>query len=706
MADLIILYTVLSVFLLYIVFLLAEVAILLRKKTKAVLPSEEEAEYYSKDSKGRSFEDLFFFLNNEPDAPYFSDSEIYDMLLRQCEYVNRRFDCADFRLQLLIKIYIDFPDSLPCDSRELIKKTLLGFKYHMDEPGEDSMCYWSENHQIMFAAAEYLTGQLWPDEIFTNDNNNGKYHRQKAKNRIEHWMKQRFYYGFSEYLSNNYLAEDISPMANLIAYSDDQTLINRISMIMDILWLDIALYSVNNRFTAVSPRMYGNNKSGDLQGNSIKAAMNVLWGEETYKKLSASFDYSETEKAIQKESFDIKPNYILICFTEAVKNKKYILPDAIRKIALNDGSFIAKSHSGLSPEDLKNEDLIGPEVYQIMAQFGAEAFTNPEVISNTISYLKKNRMFSNDFLSYFRFLTVSLFKVFSPAFISDRFNILPHGIATRSGNIYAYKSMHFSLITDIMKYPYECGTQDHIWTANISDSLTLFTTHPSGDGNSRFSSSPGYWIGNGRKPSSVQHENINITVYKLPDKKRFGESSICKLTHAYVPKELYDEFELYGNRFVARKNGVFVSMIADGQLRYKEYNKDSLDALFKGRPVPSLYPEIKHFDLCRNEGDYHCYITEISDISRESYENFKTRIRNNKYSFTDNGCVFYSSEEKTLSFSFDGGLYVNGELQKASFDRYECEFCRAKRKADEITVRADGASLYLNFNENQRITLE
>ncbi len=46
------------------------------------------------------------------------------------------------------------------------ERTLLSFKYWPDEPGIDSMCTWTENHQIMFAANEYLAGQLFPERAF------------------------------------------------------------------------------------------------------------------------------------------------------------------------------------------------------------------------------------------------------------------------------------------------------------------------------------------------------------------------------------------------------------------------------------------------------------------------------------------------------------------------------------------------------------
>ena len=41
------------------------------------------------------------------------------------------------------------------------------------KPGCD-MTYWSENHRLLFAAAEYLAGQYWPDELFISMRNHRK----------------------------------------------------------------------------------------------------------------------------------------------------------------------------------------------------------------------------------------------------------------------------------------------------------------------------------------------------------------------------------------------------------------------------------------------------------------------------------------------------------------------------------------------------
>ena len=132
-----------------------------------------------------------------------------------------------------------------------------------------------DTSSITCACSIVKDGEVLAD-IFINNGMTGEEHRQKAAERIEIWMRHRFNYGFSEYLSNNYLAEDISPMANYIAYCRDKESADRMKIIMDILWLDVALNSVNNRFVAVSSRMYGNNKAGNFYGNSIQSAMNVL----------------------------------------------------------------------------------------------------------------------------------------------------------------------------------------------------------------------------------------------------------------------------------------------------------------------------------------------------------------------------------------------------------------------------------------------
>ena len=663
-----------------VIFTAIELVFLLRIKSLPDLPDKEESYKYSLNINGKSFEDLYLFLVGKQAEPSFSEEEVFSLLSKQAEYMNKRFDCADFRAQMLFKIYKDCPLNDKC--KKLIKDSFLNFKYFIDDPGDDSMCYWSENHQILFAVSEYLAGQEWPEDVFTNDLKTGKEHMVKAEIRINAWMKQRFDYGFSEYLSNNYLAEDIAPMANFIAYSKDKNAVKKMKIILDLLWFDVALNSVNNRFVAVSSRMYGNNKAANCIGNSIQSAMNILWG---------------------TEAADKKPNYIVLCFTDAVEKGLYTLPEAINDIALSKETFVSKMSCGLSPDDMVTENLIGHSDACIMAQTGAETFTNPQVIRNTLEYIRNNKLYTNKFLNYFKFLNLSVFRFINWQKFADKHNIMPHGIALGRGNIYTYRKSGYSMSTDICKDVGMCGAQDHVWTANIADDLTLFTTHPAGDGNGKYGASPGYWVGNGRRPMSVQHKSVNITVYKLPKKKRLGESAVCDITHAYMPRGLYDEFELEGNTVFARKNGVFVALISDGELKFKPYNPDSANGLLKGRILPDKSSLENGFDLCRKGGEYHSYITELSDSETETFEQFKQRIRQNKIDFI-NGSVNYKTDCGEISVSYDGEFSVNRKPEQTVFDRYDSIYCKAKRKDKTIRINSQSHNLTLDFGRGLRIS--
>lgn len=682
----------------------AEIALQLANKPAQELPDEKDHDDYSADADGRKFEDLYLFLTGRGNVS-FTEEQACRMLSVQADYLGHRFDCADFRAQLLFKIYKDCQETLSERCKDLIRNTFLGFKYFMDEPGHDSMCYWSENHQILFAVSEYLAGQEWPDAIFTNNGMTGRQHRDKAEERVRAWIRQRFAYGFSEYLSNNYLAEDLAPMANFIAYADDRALVEDMRTVMHVLWLDVALNSVNNRFVAVSSRMYGNNKAANCCGNSIQAAMNALWGEEAAAPLLADPDLSDGEKAAVRNTLAKRPNSIVICFTDLVEKGVYKLPEAIKDIALTRETFAVKMGCGLSPDDLVTEGLVGQAPHQIMAQLGAETFTNPQVFANTLKYLKDNEMLRNAFVHYFRFLDVSFLRLVDPVKFAARHELPTHGIAAGRGNVYTYRTARYALSTVVNGTPGRNGAQDHEWSANISERVALFSTHPAGNGRNRYGSSPGYWIGNGRRPMCAQHENVNITIYRLPDKPRLGEIARAQMTHLYLPRDLYDEVILEETAVFARKNGVFAAVLANGPLTYKPYDKAALAGLFRNLKNVDLsadYVPREEFDLCRFGGTYHAYITELSDADTEDFASFLSRVKANRAVF-DGGKVNYQTRGGTIAVSYDGAFTVDGQPVRLPFDRYDCQFCHAERKADRVFVDSGCHTLTLQVTERETI---
>ena len=179
-----------------------------------------------------------------PDSYFLDEKKISENLEGAIEEINVREDCCDFTANHLIRFYLENEERLAEFNKNEIRDCLTGLKYWLtDYDGrQDSMCFWSENHQILFAVTEYLTGNEWPDVHFA-DGRKGSSHVESAKERINAWMEQRFYYGFNEYYSNNYYIEDIAPMANFIEFAVDEDMVNRMKIIMDLLWYDVASQS-------------------------------------------------------------------------------------------------------------------------------------------------------------------------------------------------------------------------------------------------------------------------------------------------------------------------------------------------------------------------------------------------------------------------------------------------------------------------------
>ena len=137
---------------------------------------------------------------------------------------------------------------------------MLNFKYWPDEPGIDSMCTWTENHHILFASAAYLAGQLYHDRLFTNSGQTGQQKMALNRPRILRWLELRFRSGFSEWLSHVYYDEDLTALLSLVDFCQEQELVLKSKMVVDLLLLDMALNSFRGVFGSTHGRSYSNTK--------------------------------------------------------------------------------------------------------------------------------------------------------------------------------------------------------------------------------------------------------------------------------------------------------------------------------------------------------------------------------------------------------------------------------------------------------------
>jgi len=140
------------------------------------------------------------------------------LLIDDIDCIERRVDCADF----LICGFIRYVNNYDMDDelKDRLKKALLDFRYWMDEEGSDAMCFWSENHSLMFYSCAMFIGDMYPDEYFTRARRTGRELSQYGKAKVLDWLTDVEQYGFEEFLSNVYMSVTLAALLNLVDYGD------------------------------------------------------------------------------------------------------------------------------------------------------------------------------------------------------------------------------------------------------------------------------------------------------------------------------------------------------------------------------------------------------------------------------------------------------------------------------------------------------
>ena len=200
-------------------------------------------------------------------------------VMETMEGINRRGDCSDFYLVGLLGVMGRYAgqEGFPEAFKQPLQECALGFKYWDDEPGADAMCYRTENHSILFHACEILAGQLWPDLVFSNVGQTGRWHREKGERLALEWLHQRGTTGFSEWDSNCYFEEDIVALSHLADLVENDEVRELAAVVLDKLLLTIALNSFKGVFGSTHGRTYAPMIKGGLL-EPTSGITRLLWG--------------------------------------------------------------------------------------------------------------------------------------------------------------------------------------------------------------------------------------------------------------------------------------------------------------------------------------------------------------------------------------------------------------------------------------------
>jgi len=582
-----------------------------------------------------------FLTALEKDAP-FDAALLEDTFL----FIQKRYDCADFWITGVLRALYAYGDKLEkyrVGLSDDMKNTVLGFKYHWDQKGRDSLCTWSENHQILFAGAEYLAGHLYENEIFTNSGRKGRYHKQRGKKRILMWCTRRFKYGFTEWYSNNYYREDVAAMSNIQEFAPDGDVRNAITQIMHMIFFDMATQSFKGSFVSTGGRMYEDNKKSGRLGSKLNGI------------IAHAFEMDRVNNPSRPHGIDV--NFLL--------NKAYALPEVIKQIAHDTKPVIIKASNSMDINEGIKNGVFGPGDEQLAAQWEMGAFTNHQVYKYTMSGVLRNDMLCSQFFTPLKKLNFTIMKPFYNI-IAKVINPVVNGKATQRANTYTYRTPHYLMATAQKYQPGGFCDQQHIWHVTLSHDVCVFATHPAGEleESGALSNSPGYWVGNGRNPHAMQHENKILAIYHLPEKKASYERKRFTFTHAYFPMDKFDR------------------VILDSTMAFGKLNETYI-ALISATPF-----EVSGGDELKQYGKKQFWVCECSSSETESFADFVKRIRACKVGF-DGRFLRWGD----LNLKYKGDFYLKGCAQLTQYKRYDSPYCIGERDADAFIYQMNGETM-------------
>jgi len=228
--------------------------------------------------------------------------------------IEAKGDCADFVLVPLLAVLTKYTEKFSAEMQARIKELSLNFRYWIDEPGNDVMWYFSENHALLFHVSQYFAGHLYPEALFTESNLIGEQVKELGKLRLEKWFEDFFKYGFSEWNSITYLPIDLIGFFSLYIAAPDANILALAKKGIDVTLEIAALHLHHGAMSSTYGRVYEHNLKTTPLGEMTNLTK-VMWGEGYFNnalRATALFSISDYEPSQHLE------RYINLASTESL----------------------------------------------------------------------------------------------------------------------------------------------------------------------------------------------------------------------------------------------------------------------------------------------------------------------------------------------------------------------------------------------------
>ncbi|MGP1395032.1 MAG: hypothetical protein ACTS3R_05935 [Inquilinaceae bacterium] len=191
--------------------------------------------------------------------------------------VEQRYDCADFLLTALLWIRMEHPADVPEELTDRIDTAIRGFRYWLDEPGDDVMWFFSENHALLFHVCQYLAGIVFPGDRFPASGRTGRDQTAIAEDRLHAWFDAFEAHELAEWNSAPYFPIDLLGLTALMRLGPDAALARRAERAAHRLIEIVARTSHHGFLTASQGRSYEHSLR-PARSLEISGIAWLLWG--------------------------------------------------------------------------------------------------------------------------------------------------------------------------------------------------------------------------------------------------------------------------------------------------------------------------------------------------------------------------------------------------------------------------------------------
>jgi hypothetical protein len=563
-------------------------------------------------------------------------------------------DCNDFSVGGLVRLlYINQKKhQLSQKLLDELAACLTNFKYWWDEPEKDTQyrCYHTENHQGLYHQDELLAGQLFKNSTFKNGKT-GKVHVEHAKQLLDHWLDYRTRFGYSEWLSNNYLDVDLLTLSNLYDFAEDKDTRNRAGLLIDVTLYQMALNNFHGVFGSTHGRTYNHSLTGG-RGEGTASIMKLMFG-------VGVFNSPRSLGAV------------------SLATSSYRCPDIIEQIANDYSQTIDnKQRQSFNIPDAPKYGLSFNNEFDCQLYWGMQEFIHPDVIAMSKQMSEKYDVWPYRNYDYYKKLYASQVKQYGKIV-----NCRLDRYALSEVDIETYRTKDFMLSCAQDYRPGAPGYQQHIWQATLGTDAVVFLNNPGEDTRNPKGkeSSPAYWAGNKTLPRAVQYKNVLVCMYDV------NANDHCPFSHAYFPKNAFDEIVEKGSWTFGRKGDGYIALYSQNTVKWVTNIKGEQDEL-------------------RTISPKNTWICEMGSKSRwQSFSAFIDKVTSGNVDCDLTDVKYQSPSVGVVNLGWTKPLIVANKLiALKNYPAFENPFGKSEFTSNKITIRYRDKKLLLDFGKNVR----